>query len=109
MVIEGERLACPACGARGSLESLALGRSGTVAAHTLVHRSLPGIPTPFFAVVVDLDGGGSVRGTLMGADPNVELPAGQRVAMVFGESGQRNAEGKPFLCYHFVPEGSAGE
>jgi len=109
VVVEGERVACPACGARGSLKVEALGRTGTVAAHTLVSRSLPGVRTPFFSVVVDLDGGGSVRGTLNGVDPKAELPAGQRVEMVFGESAQRNAEGKQFLCYHFEPEGSAAQ
>jgi uncharacterized OB-fold protein len=103
VVLEGERTACPACGARGSLEAIELGRTGTIAAHTLVCRSLPGVAAPFLSVVVDLDGGGTVRGTLSGTEP----PASQRVAMVFRDSGQRTREGKPFLCYYFEPEGSA--
>jgi uncharacterized OB-fold protein len=106
-VFEGERLACPACGARDSLEALHLARAGRIAAHTVVHRSLPGVEVPFVSVVVDLDRGGSVRGKLTGVDPLGDLSGEQRVAMVFRGTGQRDHSGKPFLCYYFVPEGSA--
>lgn len=105
-VIEGERLGCPACGERSSLEAVRLFRSGRIAAHTVVYRSYPGAKTPFVSVVVDLDGGGTIRGTLRDFDPLSELPADQRVEMIFRDSGQRNSAGRPFLCYYFVPEGS---
>ena len=107
--IEGERLACPACGARDTLKSVRLAQSGRIAAHTVVHRSFPGVKTPFVFVVVDLDGGGTVRGTLVDVDPLAELPAEQRVDMVFRDTGQHDPDGKPFLSYYFVPEGSAAQ
>ncbi len=103
-VIEGERLACPACGARGALAPVRLAGAGTIAAHTVVHRSFPGVKAPLVFGVVDLDGGGSVRGTLIDVDPLAALPADQRVSMVFRDSGQRSAAGDPFWCYYFVPE-----
>lgn len=103
-VVIGARLACPACGARGSSENIRLADHGVVRAHTVVHRSFPGVATPFVAVVVDLDGGGSVRGTLTDVDPLAELPVGMRVETVFREAGQHDREGRPFLCYFFVPE-----
>ncbi len=107
IVVEGERLACPACGARDSLGPVRLARSGRIAAHTVVHRSLPGVEVPFVSVVVDLDDGGSVRGTLTGVDPLDDLGGERRVAMVFRDSRQRDRSGRPFLCYTFVPERSA--
>ena len=107
-VIEGDRLACPACGARDALAPVRLGCAGAIAAHTVVHRSFPGVKTPFVFVVVDLDGGGSVRGTLVDVDPLAEIPADQRVEMVFRDTGQADPAGRPFLCYYFTPkEGAA--
>lgn len=101
-MVEGERLACPACGETHALEPVRLSARGCVHAHTVVHRSYPGVETPFVAVIVDLDGGATVRGTLLDVDPLAEPPA--RVEMVFQETAQRDAQGQPFLCYGFVPE-----
>lgn len=106
-VVSGPRLACPACGSRKSLEAIALGTRGTVHAHTVVHRSYPGVKTPFVSVVVDLDGGGTVRGTLTDVDPLAEVSADLRVDMVFRDTGQRDKEGRAFLSYFFVPAGAA--
>ena len=105
-VVEGQRLACPACGERQKLDTVPLSTSGSVHTCTLIHRSYPGVDVPFFAAVVDLDGGGSVRGTLTGVDASSEMPVGLRVAMVFGESGQRDRQGRALIAYRFVPEGS---
>jgi uncharacterized OB-fold protein len=98
-------MACPACGATDALERVRLGSQGTIHAHTVVHRSYPGVKTPFVSVVVDLDGGGTVRGTLTDVDPLAHLPVDLRVDMVFRDTGQRDKEGRPFLSYFFVPEG----
>jgi uncharacterized OB-fold protein len=103
-VVEGERLACPACGNREDMEILPLSCVGRVHVHTVVHRSYPGIPTPFVAVIVDLDHGGTVRGTLADVDPQSVIPKDFRVRMVFRDSGQRDLQGRPLLCYCFVPE-----
>jgi uncharacterized OB-fold protein len=103
-VVEGERLACPACANRLKLERLPLASTGRVHTNTVVHRSYPGVRTPFVAVIVDLDGGGTVRGTLSDIDPEAELPRDLRVRMVFGDSGQRDPQGRSLLCYCFVPD-----
>lgn len=103
-VVEGTRLACPACGARDALATAPFAGAGTIHAHTVVHRSYPGVETPFVAVVVDLDGGGTLRGTLREADPLAPPP--DRVALRFVDSGQRDRQGRPFLSYVFVPEGA---
>jgi uncharacterized OB-fold protein len=102
--VPDRRIACPACGERTRIETVALGGGGTVHAHTVVHRSYPGVATPFVAVVVDLDSGGTLKGTLADVDPLAPPP--ERVELVFRDSGQRTHEGKPFLCYCFVPAGA---
>jgi uncharacterized protein len=102
-VIAGYRLACPACGNRDRIEHVNLAASGTVQAHTVVHRSYPGVKTPFVAAAVALDGGGTVRGTITDIDPLAPLPDEMRVRMVFRDTGQRDAQGRHFISYFFVP------
>ncbi len=43
-----------------------LATTGTVRAFTVVHRDAPGVEVPYASVVVALDGGGVVRGRLVG-------------------------------------------
>lgn len=99
--VPDRRIACPSCGNRAAIQTVPLGRAGTVHAHTVVHRSYPGVATPFVAVVVDLDSGATLKGTLADVDPF--SPPSPRVELVFRDSGQRTSEGKPFLCYYFIP------
>jgi len=106
-MVEGERLACPSCGARDTLAFEPFAQTGTVHAHTVVHRSYPGVPTPFVSVIVDLDGGGTLRGTLREIDPLAPLPEPCRVELRFIDAGQTDPQGRPFLCYDFVPERTA--
>ena len=56
-------------------------------------------------MIVDLDGGGSVRGTLADVDPLAEPP--ERVEMVLRETSQNDRGGRPYACYFFVPEGAS--
>jgi uncharacterized OB-fold protein len=102
--VPDRRIACPACGNRTAVETVTLGGRGTVHAHTVVHRSYPGVQTPFVAVIVDLDSGGTLKGTLTDVDPLAPPP--QRVELVFRPSAQHTREGNPFLCYYFIPAGS---
>ena len=103
-VAPGDRLICNACGARGRMESIRLSESGTVHSYTIVHRSFPGVRTPFIAAIVDLEGGGALQGTLLGveADP-AKIPFGLPVSVVYRDSGQTAADGRPFHSYYFVP------
>ena len=106
--IPGERVACPSCGARGTLEPVRLGSRGTLYNFTVVHRSYPGVKTPFVSAVVDLEGGGTLKGTLLDVDPDpTKLPADLPVDLVFRDTGQKNPDGKPFLCYYFTPSQGA--
>jgi uncharacterized protein len=102
VVVVDKRIACPSCGDRGGLERVRLGAEGTLHTWTTVHRTYGNVQTPFFSVVVDLDGGGSLKGTLLDYDVTAQPPPGLRVRVVFRETGQHDSEGRAFLCYFFV-------
>ena len=104
----GARMACNACGARDRMVALRLGTHGTLYNYTIVYRSFSGVKTPFIAAIVELEGGGAIKGTLIDVDPD---PAGLRfdmpVEVIFRETGQMSKEGEPFISHYFAPPGKA--
>lgn len=100
---------CPACAARGAMEPVELGTIGKLYNYTIVYRSFPGVTVPFISAVVDLEGGGTVKGNLLGvpADPEAiafDLP----VKVIFADAGRANPAGEGYLSHFFVPlEGGA--
>lgn len=103
-----ERMACASCCRRDAIEQVPLATTGTLYNYTIVHRSFPGVPVPFVSAIVDLDGGGTLRGTLVEIDPDPAiLPPDLPVDIVFRDTGQTGPAGKPFLSYYFVPAQSA--
>jgi len=87
-----------------TLEWVTSSGRGTVYSYTVVHRSFPGVKTPFVAAIVNLDGGGTLKGTLMDVAPDPHaLPYDMPVRVVYRDSGQKAADGSPFLTYCFVP------
>ena len=107
VALVGRRAACSACCARGSLEPFALRTTGRLQNYTIVHRSFPGVKTPFVAAVVDLDGGGVLKGTLRDANPApAHLKPGTAIEVLFGDSGQRDQKGRVLICYHFERMGA---
>ena len=104
VTIPGKRCVCMACGARSGLEPIRLTEQGRLYSFTVVHRSFPGVKTPFVAAIVNLDGGGTLKGTLVGVAPDPHaLPYDMPVKVVYRDSGQKAADGSPFLAYYFVP------
>lgn len=65
--------ACPRCAAIDTLQAVTLQRTGKVFSYTIVHRSFPGIATPFISAVVAIDGGGFLKGNLVGIEPRPAL------------------------------------
>lgn len=103
-VFPGQRLACGSCGRRDTIAPTRLSERGTLYSYTIVRRSFPGVAVPFVAAVVDLEGGGSIKGTLLEAEPDpAKLPADMPVRVVFRDTGQRDKEGRHFLSHYFVP------
>jgi uncharacterized protein len=96
----GSPKVCARCGARDSMSAVTLAQTGKVYVWTVVHRSLPGVVTPFVFAIVDLDGGGVVKGNLVvpECDIRFDLP----VKVVFERADQVDAKGRSYLTYHFV-------
>jgi uncharacterized OB-fold protein len=102
VVLVGGRAACPACHERASLEPISLAGTGALQTFSIVHRSYPGVQTPFIAAVVELDGGGAVKGTLRHTEPDPSrLALGMPVTVRFEDTGQRDREGRALVCYYF--------
>lgn len=111
-VFLGQRSVCSKCGARDQLETKRLSNRGTVYAYSIVHRSFPGVAVPFVSAVVDLEGGGSLKGNLVGVEPHPDRIAfGMPVDVVYKDAlGRKDAEGNAYLSYFFEPRAtSAGK
>jgi uncharacterized protein len=101
----GERSVCSKCGARGTLQTKALSNRGTLHAYSIVFRSFPGVAVPYISAVVDLEGGGSIKGNLINVAPDPrEIALGMPVEVVFGDAlGRKDKEGNSYLSYFFTP------
>lgn len=91
---------CPRCGSRESMTRVVLGTTGRLYNYTTVHRCLPGVAVPFVFGIVDLDGGGTVKGNVIAAE--AELAFDMPVRLVFGTAEQTDAQGRSYLTYHFI-------
>ena len=103
----GERDVCAKCGARGQIQAVRLGNAGTLYAYSIVHRSFPGIEVPYVSAIVDLDGGGTVKGNLINVEPDPEkTPFGMPVEVVYKDAlGRKDSEGNSYISYFFQPRG----
>ena len=96
----GSPTICACCGARDALTPVALANTGKLYVWTTVHRSLPGVATPFVFAIVDLDGGGAVKGTLVAPERDIRFD--MPVKVVFEKADRIDAKGRSYLTYHFV-------
>lgn len=101
----GRRLACAKCGARDEMVVRPLSNRGTLHTFTIVHRSFPGVAVPYVSAVVDLEGGGSIKGNLINVAPDpAQITFGMPVDVVFGDAlGRKDAKGNSYVSYFFQP------
>lgn len=101
----GPRLACSRCGARDRLAPKRLSNTGTLHTFSIVYRSFPGIDVPYVSAVVDLDGGGTLKGNLIEVEPDPRsIPLGMPVEVVFKDAlGRKDKSGNAYLSYFFRP------
>jgi uncharacterized OB-fold protein len=100
----GERTTCAHCGESGRFEAKKLANTGTLYVYSIVHRSFPGIEVPYVSSIVDLDGGGTVKGNLIGIDPDPdEIRMGMPIEVVYEIAPTKDAEGNEYLTYYFQP------
>jgi len=106
-VYVGSRMACSRCSSRG-LEEVRFSNHGEIWTFGVVHQSIPNVPTPFVAAIVDLPEGASVRATVTGLDPNRPDSAwfGKKVRM-YVEKAYTDKQGNDIITYKYRPvEGS---
>jgi uncharacterized OB-fold protein len=96
--------ACPSCGARESYKPIKLANKGKLYVYSIVHRSFPGVDVPYVSAVVDLEGGGTVKGNLINIDPTPEkVKFGMPVETIFQTAPRKDSEGNEYLTYYFQP------
>jgi uncharacterized OB-fold protein len=84
-----------------------LGTSGVLRSFTIVHRSVPGVPAPYVSGLVDLDGGGVVKGNVVNIAPDPEqVKLGMRLRLTTFPVGTDD-DGTEAIAFGFEPEGSA--
>lgn len=101
----GERSTCSKCGARDKMEATRLSNKGKLYAYSIVHRSFPGIEVPYVSAIVDLEGGGTVKGNLIDIEPDPDkIPFDLEVDVVFEDAlGRKDKDGNSYISYFFRP------
>ena len=101
----GEREVCSNCTARGKIQPVKLSNKGKLYSYSITFRSFPGIDVPYISAIVDLDGGGTVKGNLIDCEPDTEkIEFDMPVEVVFDDAlGRKDAEGNSYISYFFKP------
>ena len=101
----GEREVCSNCTARGKIEPVKLSNKGKLYSYSITFRSFPGIDVPYISAIVDLDGGGTVKGNLIDCEPDPEkIEFDMPVEVVFDDAlGRKDSEGNSYISYFFKP------
>ena len=80
-----------------------LATTGKLRSFTIVHRTVPGVPAPYVSALVDLDGGGSVKGNLVNIDPDPEhVKLGMPLRMTTFVAGTDD-DGTEAVAFAFEP------
>ena len=78
--------------------------AGLLTAVWIVHRSFPGVEVPYISAIVDLEGGGSLKGNLINIDPDPKnLKFDMPVEVIIKDAGRKDREGNSYLAYFFQP------
>lgn len=103
----GERNVCSKCGARDQLKPVKLSSKGKLYSFSIVHRSFPGIEVPYISAVVDLDDGATLKGNLIGVEPDpAKIKFDMPVEVVFADAlGRKDREGNSYLSFFFKAKG----
>ena len=101
----GERKVCSSCFSRDSLEAVKLNNTGKLYSYSIVCRSFPGIDVPYISAIVDLDGGGTVKGNLIDVEPDPEkIKFDMPVEIIFDDAlGRKDVDGNSYISYFFKP------
>ena len=99
-----DRMVCSACSARNQMQPMRLADRGELYVFSIIYRSFPGVETPFISAVVDLEGGGSVKGTLKNIAPDPdEIKLGMPVQVKYEIAARKDREGNEYMTFYFEP------
>ena len=103
-VYVGDREVCGKCFSRDKMDHIKLGSTGKLYNFTIVHRNFPGVPVPFISAIVDVDGGGTLKGNLLGVEPKPEaLKFDMPVKITLKDAGRKDKDGNSYIAYFFEP------
>lgn len=105
-IYPGARHVCAKCGARDAMKTIRFSNKGKLYIYCIVHRSFPGIEVPYISAVVNLEGGGTIKGILLDVDPDPEkIEFDMPVDIVYQDAlGRKDSEGNSYISYFFKPE-----
>ena len=101
----GERKVCSSCFSRDTLEAVKLNNTGKLYSYSIVCRSFTVIDVPYISALVDLDGGGTIKGNLIDVEPDPEkIKFDMPVEIIFDDAlGRKDADGNSYISYFFKP------
>ena len=101
----GERNVCSSCFSRDTIEPIKLSNTGKLYSYSIVFRSFPGIEVPYISAIVDLDGGGTLKGNLIDCEPDPEkIDFDMPVEVIFDDAlGRKDKDGNSYISYFFKP------
>jgi uncharacterized OB-fold protein len=96
------RNACAHCGNR-TFVPRDLATTGVVRSFSIIHQAAPGVPVPYVSSVVDLDGGGAVKGNVLNVDPDPDhVKLGMNVRLTTFVAGTDD-DGTEAIGFGFEP------
>lgn len=104
-VFWGERETCSKCGTSGKMKATKLSNKGKLYTFSIVYRSFPGIEVPYISAIVDLDGGGTLKGNLINIEPDpANVKFDMPVEVVYQDAlGRKDKDGNSYISYFFQP------
>ena len=87
------------------MEVIKLSDKGTLHSYAVVYRSFPGIDVPYVSAIVDLEGGGTIKGNLINIEPDPDkIEFNMPVKVIFDDAlGRKDKDGNSYLSYFFEP------
>ena len=102
-----DRSSCGKCFARDCFVELKLANTGKLYSYSIVHRSFPGVDVPYVSAIVDLDGGGTVKGNLVDVDLDLDpqnISFDMKVKIIFKDAlGRKDKDGNSYISFFFAP------
>ncbi|MDC1488318.1 OB-fold domain-containing protein [Gammaproteobacteria bacterium] len=100
-----DRSSCGKCFARDCFVELKLANTGKLYSYSIVHRSFPGVDVPYVSAIVDLDGGGTVKGNLVDVDLDPQnISFDMKVKIIFKDAlGRKDKDGNSYISFFFAP------